>query len=97
MKFHGWLQLGVRHAYFETICRSCCTIFPTLPKTNYNFKVTNIVSSPNSLSLDQSDIVICANALNLDQSDIVSFVQMLSIWTSLILCHLCKCSQFGPV
>ena len=23
MKFHGWLQLGVRRAYLATICRSC--------------------------------------------------------------------------
>ena len=23
MKFRGWLQLGVRRAYFATICRSC--------------------------------------------------------------------------
>ena len=32
MKFHGWLQLGVRQAYLATICHSCsaCLFNPSM-------------------------------------------------------------------
>ena len=54
MKFHGWLQLGVRRVYFATISRSCSTMFSAHPNKNICFRVAFILSSASAFNLDQS-------------------------------------------